>query len=85
MPTDRKGNAVFLGTKVRLLKLGEWVYRELPADEVAELETMVGDVFEVSQVDEYGVAWIGKDWYTPEGKLDFSHTLALDSDEMEVV
>lgn len=85
MPSDRTGKTVVLGTKVRLLKLGEWVYRQLPADEVAELETMVGEVFEVSEVDDCGVVWIEKDWYTPEGELDFSHTLALDPDEMEVV
>ena len=45
---------------------------------------MVGDVFEVWQVDEDDVAWIGKHWFRADGSLDFSHTLALESDEMEL-
>ena len=69
---------------MRLLKLGDWARHRLPPDEIAELETMVGGVFEVRQIDEYDVAWIGKDWFRADGSLSFSHTLALDSDEMEL-
>jgi hypothetical protein len=75
---------VILGAKVRLLKLGDWVRQRLPADEIAELETMVGDVFEVWLIDEYDVAWIEKQWFRPNGSLSHSHTLALDPDEMEL-
>ena len=72
------------GARVRLLKLGDWVRTRLPADEIAELETMVGDVFEVQQIDENDVVWIEKEWLRPDGSLNHSHSLALEPDEMEL-
>jgi hypothetical protein len=43
---------------------------------------MVGEVFEVYEIDEHGAAWVEKVWNDPNGQR--SHSLALDAHEMEV-
>ena len=57
--------------------------RDLAADERADLESMVGETFEVYEIDEYGSAWMEKVWTQPGGLR--THSLALASHEMEVV
>jgi hypothetical protein len=84
MPVDRNGNPVIVGTKVRVLKIEESLRRKLPADEVAQLDSMVGEVFEVFEIDEYGHPWVEKTWDAGDGH-PFSHTILLEPDEMEVV
>ena len=63
MPIDRNGTPVHVGTRVRLLKLAAFLERDLPADEWQRLQTMVGEVFEVYEIDEYGSAWVEKWWH----------------------
>ena len=66
------------------MKIADFLRRDLPKDEIERLESMVGGVFEVDEIDEYGSPWIMATW--PQGEeRRFSHSLALDSDEMEVV
>ncbi len=45
---------------------------------------MIGEVFEVYEIDEWGSAWVEKSWRT-DGQESRSHSLALDALEMEVV
>ena len=82
--TDRHGAAVVLGARVRIVSLsGRWL-DELPPDEHARVMSMVGEVFEVDEFDDYGHPWVTKAW--EEGEDDYcSHSIALDADEMEVV
>ena len=82
MTTDRNGQRVTVGTKIRLLQIDASVTRDLPAHEREELSTMVGRVFEVYEVDEHGAAWIEKTWRDDEGQ--HSRSLALDPHEMEI-
>ena len=79
---DRNGQPVKVGTRVRVIEIAEFLKRDLPPEEVAELVTMVDEVFEVYDIDEYGAAWVEKVWYAPDGQR--SHSLALDAHEMEV-
>lgn len=81
--SDRTGRPVRMGTRVRLLHIAPFLKRDLPVDEVHELEAMVGEVFDVYEVDEDGRAWIEKEWRDGDGLR--SHSLALASHEMEVV
>jgi hypothetical protein len=53
----------------------------LPAEEQKQVATMVGEVFEVYEI-EGQVAWIEKVWRTSDGEE--SHALALTTDEMEL-
>jgi hypothetical protein len=46
---------------------------------------MVGEVFEVYEIDEYGAAWVEKAWLNESGDYSHGDSLALDAHEMEVV
>lgn len=84
-PIDRTGRTVKVGSKVRLLRLsGKW-FDELPADEKEDVSSMIGDVFFIEEVDDYGHAWIRKSWPDEEGGRCHSHSIALEPDEMELV
>ena len=75
-----------LGSRVRLLSLsGQWL-ADLPEDEKADVLSMVGGVFEVTEIDENGYPWIGRMW--PEDEEDEAfrgHSIALEPHEMELV
>jgi len=84
MPLDCHGRPVDIGTRVRILELARSLKRDLPPDELRELETMVGEVFEVCEIDQYGGVWVEKWWHDGDGQ-SHSHGLALASHEFEVV
>ena len=84
MTFDRHGFSVTVGTRVRVLEIAPSVKRDLPADERQELETMVGEVFEVYEIDGHGGAWVEK-WWRDGDDVSHSHSLALAPHEMEVV
>ncbi len=72
-----------VGDRVRLLTLtGNWL-DELPDDEIDDVRSMIGEVFEIEEIDEYGQPWIRKSW--PEAGRCHSHSIALESYEMERV
>jgi hypothetical protein len=84
-PKDRNGNSVSVGSRVRLLSLsGQWL-DDLPADEKGNVLSMIGEVFEVEEIDEYGHPWVRKSWPDePQGRCN-SHSIALEPHEMELV
>lgn len=74
-----------MGAKVRLLCLsGQWL-DELPSDEKQDVLSMIGEVFEVEEIDEYGHPWVRKSWPNEEEGTCNSHSIALESQEMELV
>ena len=83
MTSDRYGKPVNIGTKVRIIELAQFLKRDLPPDEWARLWGMVGGVFEVSEIDEHGRAWIEQWFDDPDGGRS-SHSVALEAHEMEV-
>ena len=46
---------------------------------------MVGEVFEVYELDEWGQAWVSKDWFRDDAGHGRGHSMGLDSHEMELV
>lgn len=83
-PTDKHGNVVSVGTHVRLLELsGQWL-EQLPHDEKADVLSMIGEVFEIEEIDEYGQAWVRKSWFDSAGGMCSSHSIGLESHEMEI-
>ena len=46
---------------------------------------MIGGTFEVEEIDPYGHAWVGKGWTNAAGDRYRGHSIALSSQEMEVV
>lgn len=57
---DRNGRAVGVGARIRLVGLsGKWL-DELPPEEKREVLSMIGEVFVVEEIDEYGHPWVRK-------------------------
>jgi hypothetical protein len=81
---DINGKAVYVGTRVRVLKISESVLAELPESEAECARSMEGEVFEVYEIDEWGGAWVEKMWRTDDG-IATSHSLGLGPNQMEVV
>src|SRR5947209_4117872 len=84
-PIDKNGKVVAVGSLVRVLHLsGDWFDR-LPLDERADVESMVGEVFPVEEIDEYGQPWVRKSWPNEAEGTCRSHSVALEPSEMEYV
>ena len=84
-PRDISGNIVYVGARVRLLQLsGEW-FDKLPPDEKQDVLSMIGEIFEIEEIDEYGHPWIRKSWPNEEEGTCNSHSIALEPHEMEVI
>jgi hypothetical protein len=83
LPKDRNGRNVTVGSRVRVVSLAQTFLDSLPENERDELESMIGEVFEVHEIDRYGSPWVGKGWSSGEGEYK-GHSVALGSDEMEV-
>lgn len=82
---DRSGNAVQVGSRVRLLSLsGNW-FDELPPDEKRDVVSLIGEIFDVEEVDEHGHPWVRKSWHNEQEGKCHSHSIALEPHEMERV
>jgi len=84
-PRDKNGAVVRLGARVRVLTLsGRWL-DEMPDDERQDVLSMVGDIFEIIDIDEHGHAWVEKWWKDGASETSRSHSVALEPDEMVLV
>jgi hypothetical protein len=84
-PKDRNGRTIGIGTRVRLLNLsGAW-FDQLPPDEKSDVESMIGEVFRVYDIDEYGQAWVSKEWTDEAEDGIMSHSVAPSSEEIQIV
>lgn len=85
LPKDKHGNIIRVGSRVRLLCLsGSWL-TDLPMDEKNDVLSMIGEEFDVEEIDEYGHPWVRKSWPNDAEGTCHSHSIALDADEMELV
>lgn len=75
---------VRVGDRVRLVALESRALDLLPAEERSDVASMVGETFEIEEIDEYGSAWVHKWWNRGNGRSE-SHGLALSAVEMELV
>lgn len=83
LPVDRNGTPVRVGSMVRVVSLsGEW-FEKLPDDEKCAVQSMIGEVFAVEEIDEYGRPWVEKWWYEDDENHCRSHSVALEPHEME--
>ena len=84
-PVDRNGRVVSIGDFVRVISLsGNW-FDELPSDERERLESMIGEILAIDEIDEYGQPWVCKWWQNREADTAQSHSIALEPSEMEFV
>ncbi|WP_374347234.1 hypothetical protein [Chitinimonas sp.] len=85
IPKDCKGIELGIGSRIRLLSLsGRWL-EELPNDEIADVRSMIGELFVVEEIDEYGQPWIHKSWMSPVDGICRGHSIALEPHEAECV
>ncbi len=84
-PCDRKGREIDVGVKVRLLSLSGIWYEELPIDEKDDINSMIGKVFIIEEIDDYGQPWIRKSWKNQKEGTCNSHSIAVESHEVEIV
>jgi len=81
-PIDRDGTPVRVGSRVQVLGFsGNW-YEQLPADERERVDSMLGQVFEVEEIDQYGQPWVCKRWPNEAEGTCVSHSVALEPTEM---
>ena len=84
-PKDINGRPVAVGVRVRLLSLsGQWL-DDLPSEERPDVLSMIGEIFEVEEIDQYGSPWVRKSWPNSAKGQCHSQSIALASHEMEVV
>ena len=84
-PKDRNGHVVGVGSRVRLVCLsGRWL-DDLPSDEKGDVLSMIGEEFEIEEIDEYGHPWIRKSWPNEAEGTCNSHSIALEPHEMELI
>jgi len=81
---DINGKPVSEGAKVKLLSIPDSLLSVLPEDEVVDLKSMVGEIFEVYEIDEWGGVWVQK-WFNENEEHSNSHSLSLESHEMQIV
>ncbi len=84
-PVDCNGAAVTVGSHVRIIGLaGAWL-ESLPDDERNEVRSMVGEEFEVEEIDQYGCPIVSKDWPPePDGTIT-AHSVALEPHEFILI
>jgi hypothetical protein len=82
---DRNGQSVSIGQRVRVVDLsGEW-FDQLPLEERIEVSSMIGEVFVIEEIDEYGLPWVCKWWSDGAEDRCHSHSVALEPEQMELV
>ena len=80
--TDRHGRPVAVGDIVRIVKLSQEFIDHFPEPDQILIQSMVGQLFKIYGVDEYGQPWVNKEFHDETGRPQ-SHIIALDPDEME--
>ncbi|MEJ2795798.1 hypothetical protein WAE56_20545 [Iodobacter sp. LRB] len=81
---DYTGTVVTAGSAVRIMRIPPSIFNAMNAQEKEQIESMLGEIFLVYEVDQYGCAWIEKWWHKDETHAS-SHSLALEPSDMEVV
>ena len=80
--TDIDGAKVRLGDTVKVLAIDASI--KLEKDEAEKVMSMVGEEFEVDEIDEHGCAWVTKWWRTKKNESE-AHGISLTSKQMKLV
>ena len=78
------GNPVFVGTRVRVLRIKDSVLAQLSEADAEATRAMFGSVLEVNEIDEFGGAWVEDTWVAADG-TSVTHSLGLGPEQMEIV
>lgn len=80
---DINGVEVTVDSYVKVLALDPAEFGHLEEKELSEVMSMIGETLQVYEVDEYGQAWVTKEWWLSENDV-MSHSVGLSSNEMEI-
>ncbi len=81
---DINGTPVYVGTRVRVLRISDSVLAHLSEADAEATRAMEGSVLEVNEIDEFGGAWVEDSWQAADGTA-VTHSLGLGPAQMEVV
>lgn len=81
--TDSAGQLVRVGTRVRITHIQDSTIAPLSQLERDRVLSMLGETFNVYEVDKWGQAWVEKWWHEDENLAD-SHSLGLEPQQMLV-
>lgn len=82
MAKDIRGNEIRVGSKVKILNIDPSVWEHFPEDEKRDIQSMIGEVFEVHEVSDE-LASVEK-WWRDNDNCSHSHSIALHKNEMEL-
>ena len=83
MTNDRHGKTVEVGTRVRVLNIPLFLKRGLAGEEWNRIQSMVGNIYTVYEIDAHNLAWV-EEWWNEPGGHRTSHSIGLESAEMEI-
>ncbi|MGA0025822.1 MAG: hypothetical protein ACO3F9_14445 [Burkholderiales bacterium] len=81
---DINGTPVYVGSRVRVLRISESVLSQLSEADAEATRAMFGSVLEVNEIDEFGGAWVEDTWQAADGTM-VTHSLGLGPQQMDVV
>lgn len=82
--TDNSGALVRVGSRVRILQIPASITETLSQLDTERVLSMLGEVFEVYEIDEREQAWVEKWWREGEDFSD-SHSIGLEPPQMLLV
>jgi hypothetical protein len=81
---DCFGRNVRIGDRIRIIGFSKKFMDTLPPEDRDQVSEMIGNVFEVEEIDEVGQAWVTMWWTSVDGETD-AHGIGLAPSEMEFV
>ena len=78
-------NAIKVGDKIKILRISKEFLRKLPDDEISELKTMIGEIHEVIEIEEWGGVWVEKEFAGDSENQVSYHKLCLAPEEIEKI
>jgi len=81
---DKHGKIIEVGDFVRVVNIDRTMRASLQAEEKVKIKSMLNEVFQVYEIDEYEQAWIEKQWEKNSENLE-SHSLGLISENCVLV
>jgi len=74
---DSIGNEVLIGSTIKVLRIDERITKFLPADEVADLNSFVGNILPVIKINSDGSMIVSKNWKGQEPGEIYGHDVAI--------
>lgn len=80
---DTHGEKVEIGSYIKIISLDPKDFSYLEKERLSQIMNMIGEVFKVYEIDEYGQAWVEKVWESTEEDY-FSDSIGLRRNEFEL-